>query len=146
MVGQLTATRMDWPKDKLVVGNTLWFDNRPWTIVGEFAAPGTVMDAEIWCPLTDLQIAAKRDSLSCVILTLDTETTPPTTRPARIGSQPVGVDPNGVPGLEHLDGEERHHPVADVPADQTAGIDDAAVSGPNDASTSGEVVAGRQRS
>ena len=71
MVGQLTATRMDWPKEKLMVGNTLWFDNRPWTVVGEFAAPGTVMDAEIWCPLTDLQIAAKRDSLSCVILTLD---------------------------------------------------------------------------
>ncbi|MCP4453863.1 MAG: ABC transporter permease [Planctomycetes bacterium] len=71
MIGQLTATRMDWPKGKLIVGKTLWFDNRPWTIVGEFVAPGTVMDAEIWCPLTDLQIAAKRGSLSCVILTLD---------------------------------------------------------------------------
>lgn len=72
MVGQLTATRIDWPEDRLTVGKTIWFDNRPWTIVGEFAAPSTVMDAEIWCPLTDLQIAAKRDSLSCVILTLDT--------------------------------------------------------------------------
>jgi len=32
------------------------------------------MDAEIWCPLTDLKIAAKRDSLSCVVLTLDSAT------------------------------------------------------------------------
>ena len=72
MVGQLTATRMDWPKDKLSVGSTIWFDNRPWTVVGEFTAPSTVMDAEIWCPLTDLQIAAKRESLSCVVLSLDT--------------------------------------------------------------------------
>ena len=71
MVGQLAATRIGWQPEALEVGKTLWFDNRPWTIVGAFAAAGTVMDAEIWCPLTDLQIAAKRDSLSCVILTLD---------------------------------------------------------------------------
>ncbi|MCH8215752.1 MAG: ABC transporter permease [Planctomycetes bacterium] len=71
MVGQLAATRIGWQPEALEVGKTLWFDNRPWTIVGAFSASGTVMDAEIWCPLTDLQIAAKRDSLSCVILTLD---------------------------------------------------------------------------
>ncbi len=71
MVGQLAATRIGWQPEALAVDKTLWFDNRPWSIVGAFAASGTVMDAEIWCPLTDLQIAAKRDSLSCVILTLD---------------------------------------------------------------------------
>lgn len=71
MVGQLAATRIGWDKDRLSVGNIIWFDNRPWAIVGQFSAPNTVMDAEIWCPLTDLQIAAKRDSLSCVVLTLD---------------------------------------------------------------------------
>ncbi len=74
MVGQFTASRIGWDEDLLAVGNAIWFDNRPWTIVGRFAAAGTVMDAEIWCPLTDLQIAAKRDSLSCVILTLDSAT------------------------------------------------------------------------
>ncbi len=71
MAGALAAKRIGWPQEKLAIGNTLWFDNRPWTIVGHFAAPNTVMDAEIWCPLSDLQIAAKRDSLSCVVLTLD---------------------------------------------------------------------------
>jgi putative ABC transport system permease protein len=71
MVGQLAATRIGWSPHQLALGITIWFDNRPWTVVGQFAAPSTVMDAEIWCPLTDLQIAAKRDSLSCIILTLD---------------------------------------------------------------------------
>ena len=32
------------------------------------------MDAELWMPLTDLQIVSQRDSLSCVILTLDPRT------------------------------------------------------------------------
>jgi putative ABC transport system permease protein len=72
MVGQLTAARMGLPKERLQMGNAIWLDNRPWTIVGNFAAPGTVMDAEIWCPLNDLLIAAKRDSYSCTLLTLDT--------------------------------------------------------------------------
>ena len=70
MVGQLAATRIGWSNNELQTASRIWFDNRPWTVVGRFAAPNTVMDAEIWCPLTDLQIAAKRDSLSCVVLTL----------------------------------------------------------------------------
>ncbi len=52
------------------VGTQLWIDGRPWTIVGRFEAPGTVMEAEIWCPLSDLQIATKRTTCSCVVLTL----------------------------------------------------------------------------
>ena len=67
MVGQLAATRIGWQPEALAVDKTLWFDNRPWSIVGAFAASGTVMDAEIWCPLSDLQIAAKRHSLSCIL-------------------------------------------------------------------------------
>ncbi len=70
LVGALAATRLGVGADMLAVGRSLWFGNRAWTIVGRFAAGGTVMDAEIWCPLTDLQIAARRDSLSCVVLTL----------------------------------------------------------------------------
>jgi len=72
MVGSLAATRMGVPDARLAVGRTLHFDNRDWTIVGRFRAPNTVMDAEIWLPLTDLQIATKRESsLSCVVVTLD---------------------------------------------------------------------------
>ncbi|MEL7472308.1 MAG: ABC transporter permease [Planctomycetota bacterium] len=75
MLGELAATRLGLPEDRVGIGKTLHFDKRDWTIVGRFSAPNTVMNAEIWLPLTDLQIATKREStLSCVILTLDRAT------------------------------------------------------------------------
>jgi len=73
MVGDLAATRLGVPDSRLAIGKTLYFDDRDWTIVGRFRAPNTVMDAEIWLPVTDLQIATNRETtLSCVIVTLDT--------------------------------------------------------------------------
>lgn len=72
MVGELAAIRLGLPDERLALGQTLHFDDRDWTIVGRFSAPSTVMNAEIWLPLTDLQIATNRSaSLSCVIVTLD---------------------------------------------------------------------------
>jgi len=73
MVGSLAATRLGLPAEAVAVGKSLWFDNRAWSITGRFEAPHTVMDAEIWAPLTELQIATRRESsISCVIVTLDT--------------------------------------------------------------------------
>jgi len=72
MIGSLAATRLGIADAELAIGKTLYFDNRPWTISGRFQAPNTVMDAEIWLPLNDLQVATKREaSLSCVIVSLD---------------------------------------------------------------------------
>ncbi len=72
MVGELVSTRLGLPAERLTLGQTLHFDDRDWTIVGRFAAPNTVMNAEIWIPITDLQIATNREaSLSCVVVTLD---------------------------------------------------------------------------
>jgi len=71
MVGNLAPVRMGLDESEVAIGRTLWFDNHTWTITGRFSAPHTVMDAEIWMPLTDLQIATRRDTLSCVVLTLD---------------------------------------------------------------------------
>ena len=71
MLGSLAATRLGLPEQRVFVGQTLYFDDRDWTIVGRFSAPGTVMNAEVWIPLPDLQIATNRESsLSCVIVTL----------------------------------------------------------------------------
>lgn len=71
MVGALAATRLGLADERLAIGRTLHLAGRDWAIVGRFTAPATVMDAEIWVPLTDLQIATKRDgSISCVVLTL----------------------------------------------------------------------------
>jgi ABC-type antimicrobial peptide transport system permease subunit len=75
IVGRLAAARMGVPDLKLALGRAIWFDGRPWTIVGRFEAPHTVMEAELWCPLKDLQIAARRDNLSSVVITLDDDTT-----------------------------------------------------------------------
>ena len=71
LVGSLVATKMGVADSRLAVGQTLSFDQRPWMIVGRFEAPGTVMEAEIWTPLSDLQIAARRDNVSCVVVTMD---------------------------------------------------------------------------
>ena len=71
LVGSLVATKMGVPDERLAVGQTIVFDERTWTVAGRFEAPGTVMEAEIWTPLSDLQISARRDNLSCVVVTLD---------------------------------------------------------------------------
>lgn len=71
LVGALAARKLGAAAEQLAVGRTVYFDDRVWTIAGRFEAPGSVMESEIWCPLTDLQLAARRDNLSCVVLTLD---------------------------------------------------------------------------
>lgn len=75
MAGALAATRLGVPDARAGIGQTIHLDGRDWTIVGRFEAPSTVMDAEIWAPIIDLQIATKRESsVSSVVLTLDTAT------------------------------------------------------------------------
>ncbi len=71
MVGRLAAEMMGVAESRLEIGNSLWFDNRSWTIVGQFVARGTVLDCEIWVPLTDLQVATKRETVSCVVVALE---------------------------------------------------------------------------
>ncbi|MBX3406951.1 MAG: ABC transporter permease [Phycisphaeraceae bacterium] len=71
MVGRMAATTIGLREHDLAVGAQLRIDNRPWTIVGRFAAPGTVLDAEVWVPLADLMTATKRETISCVVLTLE---------------------------------------------------------------------------
>ena len=70
LIGSLVAEKLSIPRARLALGQTLWFDDSEWKIVGHFRAPGTVMDAEIWTPLSDLQIATRRDAISAVFLTL----------------------------------------------------------------------------
>lgn len=71
LAGRLLAAKLGLPDQALAVGDTLWIDDLAWSIVGRFEAPGTVLEGEIWAPLTDLQVLSRRDSLSCVVVTLD---------------------------------------------------------------------------
>jgi len=70
IVGQLAARRLGVEPARLAVGRTIYVNDRPLRIVGRFAAPNTVMDAEVWLPLTSLQTLTRRESLSCVVITL----------------------------------------------------------------------------
>jgi putative ABC transport system permease protein len=72
MVGRLAAAKLGLPDSALAPGQKIYIERRPWTIVGRFAAPGTVMDSEVWTPLSDIKAATRRDTDSVVIVTLDT--------------------------------------------------------------------------
>lgn len=71
MVGRMAGTVLGVAESQVAVGGALVLDGRPWTIVGRFSAPGTVVEAEVWLPLADLMTATKRETISCVVLTLD---------------------------------------------------------------------------
>lgn len=71
IVGRMASTVMGARDADLAVGRSLTIDKRAWKIVGRFAAPGTIVEAEVWMPLTDLKAATKRETISCVIATLD---------------------------------------------------------------------------
>ena len=52
------------------IGGTLHLEGRSLSIVGLFAAPGTVFEGEIWMNLQSLKIATQRTTDSCVIVGL----------------------------------------------------------------------------
>jgi putative ABC transport system permease protein len=70
MVGALAGTRMGLPAEALALGSVLPMERREFTIVGHFAAPGTVFEAELWARLPDVMLATKREDVSCVVLRL----------------------------------------------------------------------------
>lgn len=71
LAGRLAAARMGVPDEALAPGRSIVLDGRAWNISGRMAAPGSVADAEIWTGLDDLRIATKRETVSCVVLTLE---------------------------------------------------------------------------
>lgn len=71
MVGRMAAATLGTADASLATGRSLVINGRPWRIVGRFAAPGTVMESEVWAPLPDLKLVARRDSISCIVVTLD---------------------------------------------------------------------------
>jgi putative ABC transport system permease protein len=70
MVGALAATRMGLPAEAMQVGKAIELERREFRIVGRFAAPGTVYEAEMWGRLPDIMLATKREDVSCVVLRL----------------------------------------------------------------------------
>jgi putative ABC transport system permease protein len=70
VVGELAHLKLGVPVSELAVGKKLRIEGREWTISGRLAAPHSVIEAEIWMPLTDLKQVTKRETDSCVVATL----------------------------------------------------------------------------
>jgi putative ABC transport system permease protein len=68
LVGTLAHLKMG--AGPLAVGQKLKIEGREWTISGRLAAPHSVIEAEVWMPLTDLKQLTKRETDSCVVATL----------------------------------------------------------------------------
>ena len=75
-IGRMAARALGFDNPEDVIGQSIWVDDIEITAVGLLVADGGVIEGEIWYPLTDLQVLAQRDSLSCVILTRDTASEP----------------------------------------------------------------------
>lgn len=70
LVGRLAPAKLGRDATALGQGRTIRFEGREWTVSGSFAAAGSTLESEMWCPLDDLQRAMKRQDLSLVALTL----------------------------------------------------------------------------
>lgn len=71
MVGKLAAAKLGMREEQLAIGQVLEFEGRTWKITGRFEAGGAAFESEIWCLLSDLQMATKRQDLSLTALLLD---------------------------------------------------------------------------
>ena len=71
MVGKLAWRRLGVGADQLKPGTPAKLDGSSVAVSGIFAAPGTVMESEIWAPLSDIRMLAQRETVSCVVLRLE---------------------------------------------------------------------------
>jgi putative ABC transport system permease protein len=68
MVGRLAWRKLGVPREALRPGAKLVVDRQALAVSGIFAAPGTVMESEVWSPIGDIRMLAQRETVSCVVL------------------------------------------------------------------------------
>ncbi|MFD2256367.1 ABC transporter permease [Luteolibacter algae] len=71
MLGRLAWRKLGLPEAELQPGKTVRIENTELKISGLFAAPGTVMESEIWAVIGDLRMISQRDTVSCVVLRME---------------------------------------------------------------------------
>ena len=72
LVGRLVPAKLGLRPEDVAVGATLLIEGRPWRVSGRFAAPGTLLESEIWCDLSDLKTAMRRpNDVSVVAMRFD---------------------------------------------------------------------------
>lgn len=73
MVGRLTARSLGLPEGGIQVGDQLVFEKNSFTVSGIFAAPGTVLESEVWLDRNELATLTQRETLSTVMVRLTPE-------------------------------------------------------------------------
>lgn len=68
LVGRLAARQLGVPEAALEPGRVVRFEGAEFTIAGQFAAPGTMLEAELWAPLSELRGLTRRDDSSAVFV------------------------------------------------------------------------------
>jgi len=71
MVGNLAWRKLGFEPSDLQPGMRVLFDDTEMAVSGVFSAPGTVMESEIWATLGDIRMLAQRETVSCVVLRLE---------------------------------------------------------------------------
>ncbi len=71
VVGRLAWKRLGLPEEALRPGKQVVVEDVTMTVAGVFAAPGTVMESEVWLDINDLRALSLRENLSCVVLRLE---------------------------------------------------------------------------
>jgi len=71
MIGPRCERQLGVAPGSLGVGARFVVDATTFEVVGRFEAPGSVMEPEIWAPLTDVLAATKRTTISCVVVAID---------------------------------------------------------------------------
>lgn len=74
LVGKLAHRTLAVTPDTLALGSQFRFEGQTLTVAGHFDAPGTVMESEIWFPRNDLMTLTQRNTLSCVVLRMESPT------------------------------------------------------------------------
>ena len=71
IIGKLAWHTLGVNEADLAKGGMITFEGQEFRVAGIFEAPGTVMESEIWIGRTDLMTLVQRDSLSCVVVRLE---------------------------------------------------------------------------
>ena len=71
LAGMLVVRSMGFDPPETIIGTVVEVDGDPYTIVGIHEAGGGVAEGELWTGLTDLMATTQRDSVSCVVVTMD---------------------------------------------------------------------------
>jgi putative ABC transport system permease protein len=71
LAGILAARAMGFEPAEEAIGTILQIDEEPYEIVGILEASGGVAEGELWTSLTDLMATSQRDTISCVVVSMD---------------------------------------------------------------------------